>query len=313
VNLEFFLIPWTTKETSIEKLLKFEFSRIILPKILSSSEICPKIKSQLAMTYLDKYYQTLGLSPDSTPKQVKQRYFALVKQYHPDLHANGWEKAQAEAKVKEIIEAYKQIEQSRVFSPYFAHNKSKKTYNPTSSKTKTNPKTCYQRGVQLANNNELEAAIAHFTQAIKLDSNYLKAYQYRAFLLEKLGYTHRANQDFQHIARLQNKSTATATSTTQFQTEWEKIEIIPPKKIWLAIVFSLAGGVGGYLYTTRYRAMAIAASILLCVTAADHNHRNSVTRFMGLFILTAIVDNALAVKSGLQSSSLQDRQKYQIE
>lgn len=35
---------------------------------------------------LDIYYAILGLSPESTPEELRKRYLALVKQYTPETH-----------------------------------------------------------------------------------------------------------------------------------------------------------------------------------------------------------------------------------
>ncbi len=51
-------------------------------------------------------YRVLGISPQATDDEVKQAYRALAKKYHPDVN-NG--SAQAEAKMKEVNEAYSMI------------------------------------------------------------------------------------------------------------------------------------------------------------------------------------------------------------
>ena len=55
-------------------------------------------------------YRVLGVSPQATDDQVKKAYRALAKKYHPDVN-NG--SAQAEAKMKEVNEAYSLIMKMR--------------------------------------------------------------------------------------------------------------------------------------------------------------------------------------------------------
>ncbi len=54
------------------------------------------------MEYKD-YYQILGVPKDADEKTIKSAYRRLARQYHPDIHPN---KKEAEAKFKEINEAY---------------------------------------------------------------------------------------------------------------------------------------------------------------------------------------------------------------
>ena len=50
------------------------------------------------------YYEVLGVSKTATPEEIKKAYRSLAKKYHPDVSTE--EKEVAEAKFKEISEAY---------------------------------------------------------------------------------------------------------------------------------------------------------------------------------------------------------------
>jgi DnaJ-class molecular chaperone with C-terminal Zn finger domain len=52
------------------------------------------------------YYKILGVAPQADEDQIKQAYRKLAKKYHPDLNPNNPE---AEAKFKEIVEAYETL------------------------------------------------------------------------------------------------------------------------------------------------------------------------------------------------------------
>ena len=154
---------------------------------------------------MEKYYKILGLPVNASPEDIKKAYRKLAKQWHPDrFHHNPEEQKQAEEKFRQIDEAYKMLRSYVKGEPLPTEN-----YYSTGIKVKkATPEEHYEKGVQLANEGKDQEAIDEFTQAIRCDANYVKAYQYRGFLLEKLGFEQRANNDFRKVAELKLGSQA---------------------------------------------------------------------------------------------------------
>ncbi len=55
---------------------------------------------------MNELYQRLGVAPTATDDEIKKAYRKLAKQLHPDLHPDD---PQAEAKLKEVNEAYETL------------------------------------------------------------------------------------------------------------------------------------------------------------------------------------------------------------
>lgn len=58
-------------------------------------------------------YKVLGVSPDATDSEIKKAYRALVKQYHPDNYTDNPLADLAADKMKEINEAYSEVQRLR--------------------------------------------------------------------------------------------------------------------------------------------------------------------------------------------------------
>lgn len=169
------------------------------------------------MITIEEAWQLFGLKRGADLKSIKQAYRQLAKQWHQDQFV-GDETAikQAEAKIKEINQAYDLIKQQ------LSESSSGKVQLRTE---KTNPDFYYQRGVINAELDDYQEAIEDFSHAIKLDESYLKAYQYRAFLYEKLGYTYRAEADFLKVRQIKlQQTTASASCAAQPSTTEESVK-----------------------------------------------------------------------------------------
>ena len=68
------------------------------------------------------YYEVLGVNKNATEDEIKKAYRKLAKKYHPD--ANPDNKEEAEAKFKEVNEAYENLSdpQKRKMYDQFGHN-----------------------------------------------------------------------------------------------------------------------------------------------------------------------------------------------
>ena len=173
------------------------------------------------MNDISQWYGILGVSLNASPKTIKLAYRELAQLWHPDRYIDDLElKARAESEIKEINQAYSEIKAylaAKVNSNFednidlsFKSNRRSKI-----SKTKSNPDFYYQQGVVLAEQKKYDEALTSFAQAIKLNPNYLEAYQYRGFILSKLGFNLRADAEFKKAHQIKLRSTIRQPLTQQ--------------------------------------------------------------------------------------------------
>jgi len=151
---------------------------------------------------MEKYLKILGLSVNASATEIKKAYRTLAKEWHPDRHQGDLiAQKQATEKFRQINEAY------QILSEYIQGNEDNDFDNLKTQKSgikveQVSPDFYYNLGVERAEAGEEKEAIDAFTQAIHFDDSYLKAYQYRGFLLEKMGFVQRAQIDFKKIKEI---------------------------------------------------------------------------------------------------------------
>jgi DnaJ-class molecular chaperone len=150
------------------------------------------------MDNLDKNYQILGLQSGVTKEEIKKAYRKLAKQFHPDFFLNNPEAfKQAQIKFQQINEAYEILKDHDLEIPQNLNREDIKV-----SITTNQAQIYYNLGVIEAEEENWEAAIEYFSQAIKIDDTFIKAYYYRASIFDKQGFELRANQDWNKIKEL---------------------------------------------------------------------------------------------------------------
>lgn len=155
-------------------------------------------------------YAILGIKHTATPEATRKAYRNMAKVWHPDRYVNNPTlRAKAEIEIKKINQAYEAIK------AYSANNVEEKAEHishsprprPRVARKQVSSESYYQEGVAYAEQENYEAALNSFAQAIKLNADYLEAYQYRGFILSKLGYKLRADAEFKKAHQIKVKNT----------------------------------------------------------------------------------------------------------
>lgn len=169
----------------------------------------------LNMKDISQWYGVLGVSLTDSPKTIKAAYRELAQLWHPDRYVDDPElQSRAEEEIKEINQAYSEIKAylaAKIDSNFqtdtrYTHS-SKYNRHSKINKTKQTPDYYYQQGVIFAEEQNYNDALTSFAQAIKLNADYLEAYQYRGFILSKMGFNLRADAEFKkaHQIKLRSK------------------------------------------------------------------------------------------------------------
>ena len=142
------------------------------------------------------YYSILQLSPDATPEDIKTAFRRLARQYHPDLNPHNKETT---AKFQQISQAYEVLSDDEKRHRYCLeryvpryHNNHYRSYTTAvnSSPQFTSSRRAekfYNQGLKKSQLQQYQKAIAKYTKAINIDSQFIDAYLRRCEMYYKLG------------------------------------------------------------------------------------------------------------------------------
>ena len=227
------------------------------------------------MANLDKYYALLNIDRSASRQEIKEAYIRLAKQWHPDRFPyDSQERCQAEETFKAINEAYNRLTDEPGSSSIPASTQSSERSPASSSRVRTHQSTAqdiYEEAIAFANQDQVTEAIEALSQAIRRKPDFLKAYQYRAFLHEKLGHLHQATSDFETVKRLKaelveinwKKPSSTSDSSSSAKTNANDTDSTsksnaPTALTWTKIysVSNHSAGVTDMTFNTVIRAFA---------------------------------------------------------
>ncbi|MGF1495785.1 MAG: DnaJ domain-containing protein [Elainellaceae cyanobacterium] len=182
------------------------------------------------MTDLRRYYQILELELGASQSEIKQAYRTLAKLWHPDCFpGNPKKQREAEEQIKQLNEAYDFLKNQVETPPSSSHPAStssprKTTYTPRS----TEPEVYFNLGVDCASRKNYQAALDAFSMAIRLNPNYLEAYQHRSLVLAKMGFENRAFSDRRRATQLEAERKVAAPRTQSTQAKPSPPQASPP-------------------------------------------------------------------------------------
>lgn len=158
-----------------------------------------------AENHKENYYLILGVAQNASPKEIKQSFRRLARQYHPDLNPND---SVAAEKFKQISQAYdvlsdttKRLRYDRNI-PRAQPPTQRKKQQPSAT---NNPKTAqdyYARGLLRTQAKDYRQAISDYSQAIKLNPRFVDAYLKRCEMRYKLGENQEVLQDCQAVLKI---------------------------------------------------------------------------------------------------------------
>jgi WD40 repeat protein len=159
------------------------------------------------------YYKLLDLQPGATPDEIKKAYRKQAMQWHPDRFPDDPQKqVEAEERIKVLNIAYAYLREHGTTSngrpsPSSSASSSAATSSSAASVNyntrRANAETYFQEAFDYAQAENYQDAADALSLAIRLNPDYVEAYQLRSLMFSSLGFSHRAQSDRDRARKLE--------------------------------------------------------------------------------------------------------------
>lgn len=176
------------------------------PKTPETVEFEREMVERLELARRGTYYQLLGLSPESSAKQIKQSFHLLARKFHPDYHM---EKKEWLGPLKELMAnattAYKVLSDEHKRAAYDTQLAKSGAYQLRRTKTTSqdNLQECFQRATEYLRAKNFVGSVVWLRKCVEIAPEEAK---YRALLARSLAtipqYRQEAIDEFQRAVEL---------------------------------------------------------------------------------------------------------------
>ncbi len=172
-----------------------------------------ELSNLLELARRGTYYQLLGVSADSTGKQVKQSFYALARKFHPDYHMGSQERM---ASLKELMgvatSAYKILIDDEKRARYDAQLATSGAYNLHRVKTASREtvEQCFARAGECLRAGNFVGSIVWLRKCVDMSPDEARYHALLARSLSEVGqYRNEAIEEFQRAIALDPWNTVT--------------------------------------------------------------------------------------------------------
>ncbi len=182
-----------------------------LPQELSEEEQAKQVEDFLQRVDESKsYYQIIGVDNTAVASEIKQAYFKLAKQFHPDkFHSvGGLKHSRLQDAFTRLAQAYETLKNPKNRDLYdFKLSKQMLNSGGKSEVSQFTPEEIYQNGVKELQGGNYNQAVAYLTRAATLEPNVA---EYQARLGQALAinpkFRHQAEEKMQLAIKLDGKN-----------------------------------------------------------------------------------------------------------
>ncbi|MEP6922863.1 MAG: DnaJ domain-containing protein [Pyrinomonadaceae bacterium] len=184
-----------------------------LPEISPEEEISEEVQVETFLQRVEtakSFYQILGINNSLDAKAVKDAYFKLAKQFHPDkFHSiGGTTHLRLQSAFTQLAQAYETLKDAKHRELYdFKLSKQAAISGDKSDVSQFTPEEIYQSGVKELQGGNYNQAVAYLNRAVQLSPNVA---EYQARLGQALAinpkFRHQAEEKMQLAIRLDEKN-----------------------------------------------------------------------------------------------------------